>query len=186
MDFGLYFLWGEYLLDYALFVDQICCAEYADGSSAASHLLAPASHFLQHGSLGVGNERELQALCLSKFLLQLLSVLADAYDLISRSSQFGLVCLKRASLGGASAGICLWIAVKHYLATTVVAALDLASVLVDAKDLGNLISNCDNSKYLFVNIYVFNLYHIYVMQSTVSTIPLLHQLLVDEVGFLHR
>ena len=93
MDFGLYFLWGEYLLDNTLFVDQICRAKYAYGSSAASHFLAPAAQFLQHGSLGVGNERELQALCLSKFLLQLLSVLADAYDLISRSSQFSLVSL---------------------------------------------------------------------------------------------
>ena len=41
------------------------------------------------------------------------------------------------------------------------------------KILRNLISNCHNNKYLFVNIYVFDLHHINVMQPTVSAIPFL-------------
>ena len=62
MNLGLDFLWSEYFLNNAFFVDKIGGAEDSDGLSATGYLLAPAAEFLQKGGLGIGNKRELQTL----------------------------------------------------------------------------------------------------------------------------
>ena len=140
MNLGLDLLWSEDLFDDAFFVDKIGGAEDSDGLSAAAYLLAPAAEFLQKGGLGIGNKRELQTLGFGKLLLQSLLVLAYADNLITGCCQLLLMCLQGASLGSASAGVSLRITVEHNLATTIVACLDLTSVLINAKNLWYFIS----------------------------------------------
>ena len=55
------------------------------------------------------------------------------------------MCLKRAGLGGAAAGVGFGIAVKYNLATLVVAGLNLVSVLVLAQDFGYSVSDLHDS-----------------------------------------
>ena len=127
MNLGLDLLWSEDFLNDAFFVDKIGGAEDSDGLSAAGYLLAPAAEFLQKGGLGIGNKRELQTLGFCKLLLQRLLVLAHADNLVTGCCQLLLVCLQRAGLGSASAGVSLRITVEYYLATTKVACLDFTS-----------------------------------------------------------
>ena len=144
MNLGLDLLWSENLLNDAFFVDEISGAEDADGLSAAGYLFAPAAEFLQQGGLGISNKRELQALGFCKLLLQRLLVLAHADDLVTGCCQFLLMSLQRAGLGSASAGVSLRITVEYYLATAILACLDLTSVLVNAKNLWYSISYIHN------------------------------------------
>ena len=137
---GLDFLGSENLFDDAFFVYEIRSTQDADGVAATSYLLAPTAELLQQGGLSVGNERELQTVGLGKLLLESLFVLAYADNLVAGGSQLFLVRLQRTGFGCASAGVGFGIAVKHYLATAIVARFDFVSVLVYAKNLWNFIS----------------------------------------------
>lgn len=55
MNLCLDFLWSEDFLDYSVFVNEICGAQYADGLPSACHLLSPASELLQQSGLRVGD-----------------------------------------------------------------------------------------------------------------------------------
>lgn len=50
--------------------------------------------------------------------------------------------LERAGFSGASAGVGFGIAVEDDFPATIVTGLDFMSVLVDAKDFGNRVSDC--------------------------------------------
>ena len=93
MNLGLYFLRSKNSFYYAILVDQISCAQNANGLSATSNLLAPTSERLQQSCLGIGNKRKLQPFGFGKLLLQSLLVLAHANNLVSCCSQLVLMCL---------------------------------------------------------------------------------------------
>ena len=134
MDFCLDFLWSKNLFNHSLLVHQISSAQSANGAASACHLLPPAAQLLQQSGFCVGNEWECKPLCLCEFFLQRLFVFAHTDNFITGGSQFFLVGLQRASLGGATAGIGFGVTLQHYLASTVVAALDFVSILVNAKN----------------------------------------------------
>ena len=94
MDFCLYLLGSENLLDDAVFVDQIGSAENTNSASAAGYLFSPTSQRLQKCGFCISNKREGKVMGICKFLLKLLLVLADTYDVITGLSQFFLVSLK--------------------------------------------------------------------------------------------
>ncbi len=149
MNLCLDFLWGEDFLDYSVFVNEICGAQYADGLPSACHLFSPASQLLQQSGLRVGYQRELQAVSVGKLLLQCLFVFAHTDDFISGGCQFLFVCLQRTSLCSASACVSLWIAVYHQFPAAIVACLNLSSVLVDAEDLWYSVSDIHNDLDLY-------------------------------------
>lgn len=70
VNLRLYLFGCEDFLDDAIFVNEVCCAQDADGFSAAGYFFAPATKLLQECCLGVGDERELQSLSVGEFLLQ--------------------------------------------------------------------------------------------------------------------
>ena len=151
MYLGLDFLWSEDFLYYAIFINKISGAKDTYGLSAACHLLAPASKLLQQSGFGISNERELQALGFGELLLKRLFVLAHSDYLISGSSKFILVCLQGTCLCSTATGICLRIAIKYYLAATIITRVYLTSVLVNTKDLWYSISNIHICNFLYVH-----------------------------------
>lgn len=90
MNLRLYLFGCEDFLDDAIFVNEVCCAQDADGFSAAGYFFAPATKLLQECCLGVGDKRELQSLSVGEFLLQGLLVLADAYYVVAAAANSSL------------------------------------------------------------------------------------------------
>lgn len=157
VNLRLYLFGCEDFLDDAIFVNEVCCAQDADGFSAAGYFFAPATKLLQECCLGVGDKRELQSLSVGEFLLQGWFVLADAYYVVAGSCQLFFVCLEGTCLGCASAGVCLGIAVEYDFATLIVACLDFVSVLVYAKNLGYFVSYVHN---WVVFVFIFVLFYV--------------------------
>lgn len=141
MNFGLDFFRSENLFDNSLLIDQISCSQSANSATSARHFLTPTAESLQKRSVGVGNERKFQAITIGKLLLKSLFILAYAYDIVTCRRQFSFVSLKRASLSRTTACVCLRIRIKYNFATAIVTTFNLASVLVNAKNLRNFISN---------------------------------------------
>ena len=144
MNLGLDLLGSEDFLDDAFFVNEIGGTKDSDGLSAAGCLLAPAAEFLQQGSLGISDKRELKPLGFGKLLLQSLFVLAHTDNLVTCSCQLLFVSLQRTSLSSTTAGVGFRITVEYYLVTPKVACLDITSVLVYAKNLRYFISYINN------------------------------------------
>lgn len=94
MNLRLDILRSEYLLDYAVLINEVSGAKDAYGLSAARHLLSPAAELLQERSFRICDERKLQSLRFCKLLLRSLLVLADADDVVSCRSQFVLMFLQ--------------------------------------------------------------------------------------------
>ena len=93
MNLCLDFLWSEDSFNDSFLIDKVGGAECADCSATASHLLTPCSKRLEQLGTCVSNKWELQALCISKFLLQLLLVFAYTDNLIAKFCQFLLMSL---------------------------------------------------------------------------------------------
>ena len=144
MNLGFDFLRTEYLFYHAILINEVCCAQGADGATAACHLFAPASQLLQQSCFGVGYQWEVKLIGIGKFLLQRFFVLAHSDDAIASRLKLSLMLLQRACLSSASAGVCLWITVKYYLATLIVACLNLITVLVFAQYLRYSVSDVDD------------------------------------------
>ena len=102
MNLRLDLLRSEYLLDDAVFVNEVSGAKNAYGLSAARHLLSPAAKLLQERSLRISDKRKLQSLRFSKLLLRSLLVLADADDVVSCRSQLVLMWAHPINQGGLS------------------------------------------------------------------------------------
>ena len=94
VDFGFDFLGSENLLYYAFLVYEVSGAQDAYCLAATGNLLTPATQLLKQSRFGVGDEGELQSLCISKLLLQCLLVLAHSDNRISGCGQLLLVCLQ--------------------------------------------------------------------------------------------
>lgn len=67
---GLYLFWSEYLFDDTILVNQICGAKRTYGTAPAGHLLAPATESLLQRGLCVGNQREIETVCVGKLFLR--------------------------------------------------------------------------------------------------------------------
>ena len=94
MNLGLYLFWSENTLNDSFLIDKVSSAKCANGSATASHFLTPCTKRLEKFGTCVGNKRELQTLCISKFLLQLLLVLAYTDNLIAKLCQLLLMRLQ--------------------------------------------------------------------------------------------
>ena len=114
--------------DNTILVDQKCCTQNAHVLLAHHLLFGPNAARLGERVLGVGEEREMQAVFIRKFSVALRRVRTDAKD--AGSGEVWQRPIDSASLGGASGGVIFGIKVDDRLAALEIVQGDVRSILV--------------------------------------------------------
>ena len=116
-------------------------AEGAEHGFAVHFLLAPGAEGLEHFRRRVGEQSKRQFILGLELRVGSRRIFAHPHNIISGSSQFGIVVPERARLGRAAGGVVLGIEIDNGLTADKVLGLNNLSVLVHHFEVGHGVSN---------------------------------------------